>query len=86
MQSALKQSNREGPPREIMLLHAVLLAEIIIWSLLATVEVVQENPSFSASTLQYNAACIEASEKAIEALIGVKDVSRDRSWEMFLNT
>lgn len=72
----------------MLLLHAALLLEILMYSVLVLVQY----PSFAeienVHTLVYSNTCLDASRKAIEALIEVGKVSQDtfRGWAVILNT
>ena len=72
----------------MMFLHATLLFEIMLYSLLA---LVQQPISFDRSntrSLGYSGACVDSARKAVEALVQVGQVSqpaRSSGWGMFLN-
>ena len=68
----------------MIFLHAALMLEIILHTLLTLVQY----PSPSEQSLQSSNACLESSRKAIEALIAVGKLSaetRPTAWSNFLN-
>ena len=68
----------------MIFLHAALMLEIILHSLLALVKY----PDSNEQPLRFSDACLESSRKAIEALIVVGKLSaemRPTAWSKFLN-
>jgi hypothetical protein len=72
----------------MMFLHATILFEIMLYSLLTLLQQPVSPNGSSAHSLDYNDACVDSSRKAIEAIVQVGKVSqpaRSSGWGMFLN-
>ena len=70
----------------MMLLHAALIFEITLYSLLALVQYPSCDGVPSSRLPNYSDTCVDASRKAIESLIKVGRVSQAPSgWANFLN-
>jgi hypothetical protein len=79
------QANRAEPDRAMIFLHAALMLEIILHSLLALVQC----PSSTDNLMQHSDACLESSRKGLQALVKVGQLSVDTrltAWSKFLNT
>jgi hypothetical protein len=72
----------------MMFLHATILFEIMLYSLLALVQYPVALNGSNARSIYNSGACVDSSRKAIEALVQVGQVSqpaRSSGWGMFLN-
>lgn len=80
------QFNRNEPERDMILLHAALIFEITLYSLLALVQYPVYDAVPYSRLPKYNEAGVEASRRAIESLVAVGRVSQaPGGWAKFLN-